>query len=102
LFQRSFGLFSEQVYDLESFREKVSKKLLVVCREMEELKEMFQQFEEAQRNKASNQEWFADRKNLYDLYLKVDADKIVICIQDAIKKAKEQLRKLEKEKAERI
>jgi hypothetical protein len=56
---------------------------------MGELKEMFEQFEAVQRDKTNNQDWLADRKNLYDSYLKVDADKIVNCIQDAIKHAKQ-------------
>ena len=102
LFQRSVGLFGQHVTDLEAFREQVSKKLLVVCREMGELKEMFEVFEAAQQDKTNNKEWLADRKNLYEHYLKIDADKIIACLQDSIKNGKQQLEALQKAKEQKI
>jgi uncharacterized protein with HEPN domain len=69
---------------------------------MGELREMFEIFDAAQRDKTNNQDWLADRESLYDEYLKIDADKIINCVLNTIKNAKEQLEKLQKAKEERI
>ena len=69
---------------------------------MGELREMFEIFDAVQRDKTNNQDWLADRESLYDEYLKIDADKILNCVLNTIKNAKEQLDKLQKAKEERI
>ena len=69
---------------------------------MGELREMFEIFDAVQRDKTNNQDWLADRESLYDEYLRIDADKILNCVLNTIKNAKEQLDKLQKAKEERI
>ena len=73
------------------FREKVSKKLLVVCKEMGELKEMFEEFEKIQSEKTNKKYCLPDTERLYDTYLKIQTDKIITVVVNAIKHAKQQL-----------
>jgi len=54
LFKTSTVVLERHVADLEGFREAISKKVLSVCKEMEELKEMFKEFENAQAKKVNN------------------------------------------------
>jgi signal transduction histidine kinase len=79
------------VSDTESFREKISKKLLVLSKEMSELKEMCEEFEKIQSEKTSNKYGLPDRKQLYDTYLKIQSDKIITVVENAIKGAKHEL-----------
>ena len=69
---------------------------------MGELKDMFEVFDAEQQDKINNKEWLADRKKLYERYMKIDADKIIACLQDSIKNGKQQLEALEKAKEEKI
>jgi hypothetical protein len=63
--------------DYEGFKEKVSKKLLSVCKEVDELGEMFIEFEEAQKMKTKSASVYSDRKLLFDKLLKFDSGTII-------------------------
>jgi hypothetical protein len=87
--------------ELEAFKKRVSKKVLVVHKEMDELRTMFVEFEKAQSRKIHSYV-FTDKSLLFDSYLKVDADKIVMSVQNEINRAKMQLKKRQDLKDEKI
>lgn len=54
------------IADMEGFRDRVSRKLLIVCREMDELRELFIDFEAQASQDHKNWTVFSDRKVLFD------------------------------------
>ena len=80
IFKHQFNTFNEHVSELEIFREKVSKKLLVVCKVMGELREMFEELEKTQSEKINSKFKWPDGDNLYETYLKIDTDKVITCV----------------------
>ena len=69
---------------------------------MGELKEMFEEFEKIQSEKTNKKYCLPDTERLYDTYLKIQTDKIITVVENAIKHAKQQLEKVQKEKEERV
>ena len=61
---------------------------MVVLKEIDELKEMFNEFEKIHIKKTKSKGWF-ERQKLYDNYLQIDTEKIIMCVQNAIYKAKQ-------------
>ena len=69
---------------------------------MGELKEIFEEFEKIQSEKTKKKYCLPDTERLYDTYLKIWTDKIITVVENAIKHAKQQLEKVQKEKEERV
>lgn len=84
----SMRIFLGYVGDLEGFKTKVDSKLVSVCKEMNELWEMFMQFEAEQRKNLNGNEIFHNQEELYRRLLVIDQDKIKKTITQEIARAK--------------
>ena len=78
---------TEHVSDTQIFQTEISKKLLVVSKEMGELKEMCEEFEQLQSEKTNAKYFLPDRERLYNNLLKIQSDKIIAVAETAIKAA---------------
>ena len=54
--------------------------MLVVCKEIDELREIFQYFEQTQDKKTKIKGWLPDRQKLYEKYLKIETGNIIFCV----------------------
>jgi hypothetical protein len=95
-------MFERHLSDFEKFKERISIKLLVVCKEITQLGEMFNEFETAQKSMTKNGSIFTDRKELFDKLLKFDAFRIIAIIQKDIENVKQQLKKHNEAKEAKI
>ena len=87
-YSKSITMFERHLADFEKFKERVSQKLLVVCKEIAQLGEMFTEFETSQKSMTKNGSIFTDRKELFERLLKFDAFRIVAIIQKDIENVK--------------
>lgn len=88
----STKVMQSYIADMEDFRERVSKKLLVVCRELDELRELFVEFEAQANREHKNWTVFSDRKTLFDQLPTIKVDTIINCIQNDLQRANVQLK----------
>ena len=65
----------------------LSKRLLVVSKEMGELQEMSEEFEKIQSEKTNTKYYLPDRERLYNNLLKIQSDEIIAVAETAIKAA---------------
>ena len=80
----------------------LSKRLLVVSKEMGELQEMSEEFEKIQSEKTNTKYYLPDRERLFATYFKTHSERIIAVVESAIKHAKEQLDKIQQAKEEKI
>jgi hypothetical protein len=80
----------------------VSKKLLKILSEVDELRAMFTSFEQTEQQKIGNKVVFSNRQELLDTLLQINADKIIQCIQSDIQRVKSQLKSYSDEKDKQI
>jgi hypothetical protein len=87
---------------MEVFRERASEKLQVICKEMDELRQMFTDCEAANRDKTKTGIVFSKSDELYGYLLKVDGDRIMKVVQDDIAKVQRQLKAHQSQKEEKV
>ena len=80
----------------------MSKKLLRILSEVDELRAMFTSFEQTEQQKIGNKVVFSNRQELLDTLLQINADKIIQCIQSDIQRVKSQLKSYSDEKDKQI
>lgn len=69
--------------------------MLNVCREVDELKGMFTDFENVQKQKNKNIHVFAEKDSLFDAVFAA-TDKIIVCVQQEIDRLQHKLKASEK------
>lgn len=80
VYNKTIRVFERSIIEFDSFREQVSKRLLVIAKEVIDLKDMFVEFEAQQKRMTQSELVFAERDRLFGELLKFDADKIIASV----------------------
>lgn len=102
LYSKSSRLFETHITDFETFKEAVSKKIMSICTNIDELKAMFTDFDTVQRKKTNSKMVISNLETLLQTAFKFNAQIIIDSIQQDIQAAKLQLKRHNESKQKKI